>query len=76
MYVSIAKCLEHVPNRFDLIRVAAQRAWDLSYGAPSTLGKASTGHKPTVVALCELSEGSVPSQKEPFEEDQLFLDDF
>ena len=74
MNISISKCLTHVPNRFEMIRVASRRAWDISYGVPSPLGAEAKWHKPTVVALMEMTQDVMPSQK-PSQHDVFFDDD-
>ena len=73
MNISISKCLKHIPNRFEMIRVASKRAWDISYGVPSPLGAQAKGHKPTVVALMEMTQDVMPSQKSS--QNDVFFDD-
>lgn len=53
--VTVEDCIRYVPNRFDLVIVAAKRARQLMRGAdPMVPGERD---KPTVVALREIGEG-------------------
>jgi DNA-directed RNA polymerase subunit omega len=52
---SIEKCLSVIPNRFELVLVAIQRARELTNGATS-LHEAEKGDKNTVIALSEISD--------------------
>ena len=58
--VTIEDCLEHIPNRFELVMVAVTRARKLEMGAVEALVDWK-GDKPTVVALREIAEGKVGS---------------
>jgi DNA-directed RNA polymerase subunit omega len=55
--VTVEDCIEVVPNRFDLVVVAAQRAKQIASGAPLTLDR--DNDKDAVVALREIAERSV-----------------
>lgn len=55
--VSNDKCIEKIPNRFQLVLVAAQRAKELSYGARPKTAHVGAGH--CVTALNEIEEGHV-----------------
>lgn len=55
--VTVEDCLENVENRFQLVRIAAKRARQLSNGADTQLDWEND--KPTVVALREIAEGLV-----------------
>jgi len=56
--VTVEDCLKYIPNRFDLILVAAKRAHQLSSGGfKSTLDVGKD--KPTIVALREIEEGLI-----------------
>ncbi len=55
--VTVEDCVEIVPNRFDLVVVAAQRAKQIASGAPLTLDR--DNDKDAVVALREIAEKSV-----------------
>ena len=50
-------CVDKVPNRFDLVMLAAQRAREISAGAPLALER--DNDKNPVVALREIAEGVV-----------------
>lgn len=55
--VTVEDCIEKVPNRFDLILFAAQRARQISAGAPLTIER--DNDKNPVVALREIADGTV-----------------
>lgn len=55
--VTVEDCVERIPNRFDLVMVAAQRSRDISSGAPLTLDR--DNDKNPVVALREIAEETV-----------------
>jgi DNA-directed RNA polymerase subunit omega len=55
--VTVEDCIEKVPNRFELVLLAAQRARQISGGAELTLDR--DRDKNPVVALREIAEGSV-----------------
>ena len=55
--VTVEDCVEKVPNRFDLVLLAAQRARDISAGMPETLPR--DNDKNPVVALREIAVESV-----------------
>ncbi len=55
--VTVEDCVLRVPNRFDLVMVAAQRARDVSAGAQLTLER--DNDKNPVVALREIADGTV-----------------
>jgi DNA-directed RNA polymerase subunit omega len=55
--VTVEDCVLKVPNRFDLVLLAAQRARDVSSGAPLTLERDKD--KNPVVALREIAEETV-----------------
>jgi DNA-directed RNA polymerase subunit omega len=55
--VTVEDCVLRVPNRFDLVMVAAQRARDVSAGAPLTVER--DDDKNPVVALREIAEETV-----------------
>jgi DNA-directed RNA polymerase subunit omega len=52
--VTVEDCVLRVPNRFDLVMLAAQRARDVSAGAQLTLDR--DNDKNPVVALREIAE--------------------
>ncbi len=55
--VTVEDCIERVPNRFDLVMLAAQRARNLGAGAPMTLER--DRDKMPVVALREIAAETV-----------------
>lgn len=55
--VTVEDCVDKVPNRFDLVMVAAHRARTLSSGAPITIDR--DNDKNPVVALREIAEETV-----------------
>lgn len=55
--VTVEDCVKKVPNRFDLVLLAAGRAKALTSGAPLTVER--DNDKNTVVALREIEEGSI-----------------
>ncbi len=61
--VTVEDCVDKIPNRFDLVLVAAQRARQISGGAELTLDR--DRDKNPVVALREIAEETVrPDQLE------------
>lgn len=54
--ITVEDCLDHVPNRFELVLVAARRAKQLLKGARPLV---ETGNKEVVAALREVGEGKV-----------------
>ncbi len=59
--VTVEDCVEKVPNRFELVLFAAQRARNLSRGEELTLER--DDDKNPVIALREIAEGTVPLVK-------------
>jgi DNA-directed RNA polymerase, omega subunit len=56
--VTVEDCVLKVPNRFELVLVAAQRARDVSSGAKLTVER--DNDKNPVVALREIADDTVP----------------
>ena len=52
--VTVEDCIEKIPNRFDLVLAAAQRARDISTGNPLTIDR--DNDKNPVVALREIAD--------------------
>ncbi len=52
--VTVEDCVDKVPNRFELVLLAAQRARQISSGAPALVER--DNDKNTVIALRELAE--------------------
>jgi DNA-directed RNA polymerase subunit omega len=55
--VTVEDCIEIVPDRFELVALAAQRAKQIASGAPLTLDR--DNDKDAVVALREIAEKTV-----------------
>jgi DNA-directed RNA polymerase subunit omega len=52
--VTVEDCVDKVPNRFELVMLAAHRAREIAKGAPLTIGR--DNDKNPVVALREIAE--------------------
>src|SRR5262252_9571731 len=59
--VTVEDCVQKVPNRFELVLLAAQRARNLSRGEELTLDR--DDDKNPVVALREIADETVPLEK-------------
>jgi len=59
--VTVEDCVVKVPNRFELVLVAAQRAREITAGAPLSLDR--DNDKNPVVALREIADETVPLDK-------------
>jgi DNA-directed RNA polymerase subunit omega len=55
--VTVEDCIDKIPNRYDLVMVAAQRARDISAGSPLCVDR--DNDKNSVVALREIAETRV-----------------
>lgn len=55
--ITVEDCVVRVPNRFDLVMLSAQRARDISAGAPLTVDR--DNDKNPVVALREIADETV-----------------
>lgn len=55
--VTVEDCLDKIPNRFELVVLAARRARDLSLGRAPFVEEEND--KPTVIALREIAEGKI-----------------
>ena len=55
--VTVEDCIDKIPNRYELLMVAAQRAKDISSGSPLTIDR--DNDKNSVVALREIAEETV-----------------
>ena len=55
--VTVEDCIDKIPNRYELLMVAAQRAKDISAGSALTVNR--DNDKNSVVALREIAEGTV-----------------
>ena len=55
--VTVEDCIDKIPNRYELLMVAAQRAKDIASGSPLTVDR--DNDKNSVVALREIAEETV-----------------
>ena len=55
--VTVEDCVDKIPNRYELLMVAAQRAKDVASGSPITVAK--DNDKNPVIALREIADGTV-----------------
>ena len=55
--VTVEDCVGTIPNRFELVLLAAQRAREIAGGATITVAR--DNDKNAIVALREISEGSI-----------------
>ena len=55
--VTVEDCIDKIPNRYELLMIAAQRAKDIEAGAPLTVDR--DNDKNSVVALREIAEETV-----------------
>ena len=58
--VTVEDCVTRIPNRFELVLLAARRARDLAMGAPLMVER--DRDKNPVVALREIAEGKLADQ--------------
>ncbi len=56
--VTVEDCVKEVPNRFDLVLLAAQRARQVSAGSPLTIDR--DNDKNPIIALREIASKTVP----------------
>ena len=70
--ITVEKCLEHVPSRFDLILLASGRARQLSTTSREPMVE-TNNHKNTLIALREIEEGLIYAEtlEKTLEEDVL-----
>ena len=59
--VTVEDCIDKIPNRFDLVLAAAQRARDISTGNPLTIDR--DNDKNPVVALREIADETIDPDK-------------
>ena len=55
--VTVEDCVTKVPNRFELVMIASQRARDISAGSATTIDR--DNDKNAVVALREIAESTI-----------------
>ena len=58
--VTVEDCVDKVPNRFELVMLAAHRAREVAAGAPITVDR--DNDKNPVVSLREIAEGLVTNE--------------
>jgi DNA-directed RNA polymerase subunit omega len=59
--ITVEDCLENVDNRFELVLTATKRARQISNGADTLVDE--NNDKPTVIALREIAEGFIDSDR-------------
>ena len=59
--ITVEDCLENIDNRFELVLTATKRARQIAHGAEPLLEEEND--KPTVIALREIAEGLVDSER-------------
>ena len=59
--ITVEDCILQIPNRFDLVLLAAHRARGIAAGEPLTVER--DNDKNTVVALREIAEKSVDKEE-------------
>ncbi len=59
--VTVEDCVERIPNRFELVLLAAQRARNLGRGEEMTVER--DNDKNPVVALREIADATIPLEK-------------
>lgn len=59
--VTVEDCILNIPNRFDLVIMAAQRAKQISSGNPLTIDR--DNDKDGVVSLREIAERTIPLEQ-------------
>jgi DNA-directed RNA polymerase subunit omega len=59
--VTVEDCVERIPNRFELVLLAAQRARNLGRGEEMTVER--DNDKNPVVALREIADATIPIEK-------------
>lgn len=72
--ITVEDCLDHIPNIFEMVLVAAKRARRVAHGADPLVELKND--KPTVIALREIADGLINSSileeiEEPITEDLL-----
>lgn len=58
--VTVEDCIEIVPNRFELVEMAAQRVRQISSGNPLTVER--DNDKDTIIALREIAEKTISEE--------------
>ena len=73
--VTIEDVLKVIPNRFEIIDVAAQRAHELMQGAKTSLSDSEARHKATVQALKEIAMGKIKLSSDQSSTEELLLEE-
>lgn len=60
--ITVEPCLKHIPNRFELVIIAATRARALEMGGEASSLPNERNDKPTVHALREIAAGVIDSR--------------
>jgi len=75
--ITVEDCLEHVENRFELVRVGTKRARQIATGGKEPMVP-EENDKPTVIALREIEQGfigpSILTEKEDDEYEEMVDD--
>lgn len=59
--ITVEDCLENIDNRFELVLTATKRARQITHGAEPLVDEEND--KPTVIALREIAEGLIDSER-------------
>jgi DNA-directed RNA polymerase subunit omega len=59
--ITIEDCLDNIDNRFELVLTATKRARQIGHGAEPLVQEEND--KPTVIALREIAEGHIDSDR-------------
>lgn len=59
--ITVEDCLDNVDNRFELVLTATKRARQIANGAAALVEE--DNDKPTVIALREIAEGLIDSER-------------
>jgi len=59
--ITVEDCLAHVDNRFELVLTATKRARQIANGADALVPEEND--KPTVIALREIADGYIDTEK-------------
>ena len=73
--VTIEDVLKVIPNRFEIIDIAAKRAHELMQGAKTSLSDSEIRHKATVQALKEIAAGKYNIQADESTTEEQLLEE-
>ncbi len=71
--ITVEDCIEHIPNRFEMVLAACKRARQLYGGAEPQVDPEND--KPTVIALREIAAGKIGADILKQEEEITWTDD-